>query len=256
MILIAAALAAAAPDAPPATSPVKSIPYPRADLAACSGKDDVQALTCRALNAESTGDYAGSATEFEQLAGRMGDNDAAARDRAWSAAGNMWIAANRPIEAANALDKALAGKTLTGQQLGMTQLDRARAAEAKGDVKGARTLLREAMATVPGDPFLYYFAASLARRDNDLPGARSSINRALAMAPESSEVLLEAGVIANQAGETAAAREYWTKAVAAGPTSAAGQAAKANLGQIDVPFTVTNQVAARPYGDGDGPPDQ
>lgn len=252
MILIAAALAAAAPDA----APTKPIPYPRADLGACSGKDDAQALTCRALNAESIGDYAASAAEFEQLATHIGDSDAAARDRAWSAAGNMWIAANRSTEAANALDKALAGKTLAGQQLGMTQLDRARAAEAKGDVKGARTLLREAMATVPADPFLYYFAAVLARRDNDLPGARSSINRALSMAPNSSEVLLEAGAIASQAGDTTAARDYWNKAVAAGPASAAGQAAQANLGQLDVPLTVTNKVAARPNGDGDGPEDK
>ena len=112
------------------------------------------------------------------------------------------------------------------------------------------------MATVPGDPFLYYFAAVLARRDQDLPGARSSINRALSLAPDSSEVLLEAGAIANDAGDTASARDFWAKAVAAGPASSAGQTARANLDQIDVPFTVTNKVAARPNGDGDGPDDK
>lgn len=255
MIFLAAALAAAAPTAEAAT-PTKPIAYPRADLAACTGKNDSEALTCRALSAESVGDYAGSAAEFENLAARVGSDDPVARDRAWSAAGNMWIAANRPNEAADALDKALAGKTLTGQQLGMTQLDRARAAEAKGDIKAARSFARDAMANVPGDPFLYYFAAVLAKRDNDLPGARSSINRAISMAPGSSEVLLEAGNIASLSGDSAGARAFWNRAISAGPSSAAGRNAQTNIDQLDVPLTVTNAVAARPDGDGEGPKDQ
>lgn len=246
MILIAAALALAAPTAGP------PIPYPKADLNACSGGSDVADLTCRALHAEQAGNFAESATEFEGLAARIGESDAAARDRAWSAAGNMWIAANRPDKAMAALDRALAGKTQSGQQLGMTQLDRARAAEMKGDLKTARAMINQATITISGDPYLYYFSAVVAQREGDYPRARSAINRAVSLAPTSSEVLLEAGNIASGSGDKDGARDYWTKAVTAGPQSAAGKTAQLLLRQLDVPLTVTNQVSAQPDGDGEG----
>lgn len=248
MILIAAAIAVAAPNA----GPVKPIPYPRVDLSACSGANDVGALTCRAMSAEKSGNFIESATEFEELATRIGDGDAAARDRAWSAAGNMWIAASRTDKAIAAIDKALAGQTLTGSQLGLTQLDRARAAEAKGDLKTARTMIDQATVTISGDPFLYYFSAVVAQREGDLPRARSAINRAVSLAPASSEVLLEAGNIAHGAGDDIGARDFWSRATAAGPQSAAGMAAQEQMRQLDIPLTVTNQVATRPNGDGEG----
>ena len=73
---------------------------------------------------------------------------------------------------------------------------------------------------------------------------------------ESAEVLFEAGHIAKAAGEDAQARDYWTRAVAADPNGQTGKAAREALAMTDAPLTVTNQVATRPDGDGEGPKDQ
>jgi tetratricopeptide (TPR) repeat protein len=164
----------------------------------------------------------------------------------------MWIAAGQPGKAALALDKALAGTGLQAEQHGLALLDRARAAEAQDDLKTARAKVSEAAKTISQDPFLWYFSAALAVREEDIPTAKLSINRALAMAPDSAEVLFEAGHVAEAAGENAEARDYWTKATKADPNGATGRAAREALAMSDVPLTVTNQVATRPDGDGEG----
>ena len=158
----------------------------------------------------------------------------------------------QPGKAALALDKALAGTGLQAEQHGLALLDRARAAEAQGDLKTARAKVNEAAKTISEDPYLWFFSAALALREEDVPTAKSSINRALAMVPDSPEVLFEAGHVAKAAGEDAQARDYWTKAVAADPKGPAGKAAREALAMTDAPLTVTNQVATRPDGDGEG----
>ena len=129
-----------------------------------------------------------------------------------AAAGNMWIAAGQPGKAALALDRALAGTGLLADQRGLALLDRARAAEAQGDLKTARAKLTEAAKTINEDPFLWYFSAALAIRENDVPAAKVAINRALTMIPNDPSVLFEAGHVYQAAGEDAKARDYWTKA--------------------------------------------
>lgn len=209
------------------------------------------AQACRAVEASKAGRFAEAATAFEQAAdlGQPGDP---ARDRALAAAGNMWIAAGQPGRAAVALDKALAGQGLQAEQHGLALLDRARAAEAQGDLKTARAKIDEAAKTIGEDPYLWYFSAAISLREENIPAAKSSINRALAMAPNSAEVLFEAGHIAKAAGEDAQARDYWTRAIAAEPNGPTGKAAREAMSMTDAPLTVTNQVATRPDGDGEG----
>ena len=232
--LIAAALAAATPAA-----------------SACPSVLTQEAQSCRALEASKAGKFAEAAAAFESTADLTPADDPA-RDRALAAAGNMWIAAGQPGKAAIALDKALAGKGLLAEQHGLALVDRARAAEEQGDLKTARAKVNEAAKTIGEDPYLWYFSAALAIREEDIPTAKSSINRALAMVPDSPEVMFEAGHVFHAAGEDARAREYWTKAVAADPNGATGKAAREALAMTDAPLTVTNQVATRPEGDGEG----
>jgi tetratricopeptide (TPR) repeat protein len=210
-----------------------------------------EAQACRAIEANKAGRFAEAATAFEGAADLAPANDPA-RDRALAAAGNMWIAAGQPGKAAVAIDKALAGTGLKADQHGLALLDRARAAEAQGDLKMARAKVNEAAKTISEDPFLWYFSAALSLREEDVPAAKSAINRALAMAPDSAEVLFEAGHIAKASGEDSQARDYWNRAVAADPNGPTGKAAKAALAMTDAPLTVTNQVATRPDGDGEG----
>jgi len=233
ILLLAAALAAQAP------------------AASCPTVLTQEAQACRAVEASKAGRFAEAAAAFEQAADLSQPGDPA-RDRALAAAGNMWIAANQPGKAALALDKALAGGGLQAEQHGLALLDRARAAEAQGDLKTARTRIDEAAKTIGDDPYLWYFSAAVSLREENIPAAKSSINRALAMAPNSAEVLFEAGHVAKAAGEEAQARDYWTRAIAADPNGPTGKAAREALNMTDAPLTVTNQVATRPDGDGEG----
>ena len=220
--------------------------------APCPTDSSSPAILCRAVAAEQAGHFDDAATGFESAAGQAKPGDPAA-DRMLAAAGNMWIAASQPGKAALALDRALAGTGLLADQRGLALLDRARAAEAQGDLKTARAKLNLAIPSIGEDPFLWYFNAALAIRENDPATAKVAINRALAMIPNDPTILFEAGHVYQAAGEDSKAREFWTRALAADPRGPSGQAARRALGMLDVPLTVTNQVAARPEGDGEGP---
>jgi tetratricopeptide (TPR) repeat protein len=235
--------------------PILALALAAAAPAACPSVLTQEAQSCRAVEASKADKFAEAAAAFEAAADLSAADDPA-RDRALAAAGNMWIAAGQPGKAAIALDKALAGKGLQAEQHGLALLDRARAAEAQGDLKTARAKVNEAARTISEDPYLWYFSAALAIREDDVAAAKSSINRALAMVPDSPEVLFEAGHVFQAAGEQATARDYWTRAVAADPNGPTGKAARQALAMTDAPLTVTNQVATRPDGDGEGPKDQ
>ena len=217
MILVIAAAIAAAP-APAATCPNLVTP---------------QAFVCRALQASNSGDSEAAAQAFEQAAGAQTDESEKARS--FAAAGNMWIAANEPGKAALALDKALTGTGLQAEQRGEALLDRARAAEAQNDLKAARAKLTEAERLISEDPFLWYFSAALAIRENDAVTAKAAIGRALTLEPNNSTVLFEAGHVYHFAGETEAARSYWSRASAADPGGKSGQAAREALKLLPAP---------------------
>jgi tetratricopeptide (TPR) repeat protein len=236
IIALAAVLAVQA--APPSASP-------------CPTVLTQAAQSCRAVEANKAGRFAEAAAAFESAADLTPAGDPA-RDRALAAAGNMWIAAGQPGKAALALDKALAGTGLQAEQHGLALLDRARAAEAQNDLKTARAKVKQASETISEDPYLWFFSAALALREEDIPTAKASINRALAMAPESAEVLFEAGHVAKAAGEDVQARDYWAQATKADPNGPTGKAAREALAMTDAPLTVTNQVATHPEGDGEG----
>lgn len=223
--------------------------------APCPTDASAPAQLCRAVAAQAEGRFAESAAGFEAAAGLAKPGDPAA-DRMLAAAGNMWIAADQPGKAALAIDRALAGTGLLADQRGLALLDRARAAEAQGDLKTARAKVFEAAKTISEDPFLWYFSAALAIREQDIPAAKVAINRALAMIPNDPTVLFEAGHVYHSAGDDGKARDYWSRALAADPAGPSGQAAKRALAMLAVPLTVTNQVAARPDGDGEGPEDR
>src|SRR5687768_8648320 len=246
MIFLLAVAALAGPPAQPALT------YPKADIINCAVSEDVDSLLCRAVEAGKQGRFADGAPLFEQAAAKFAATNPARRDQALAAAGNLWIAAGQPGKAALALDKALAGTGLQAEQHGLALLDRARAAESQNDLKTARAKVTEAAKTISEDPYLWFFSAALALREDDIASAKSSINRALAMVPDSPEVLFEAGHIAQAAGEDAQARDYWTKTVTMDPRGQAGKAAREALAMTEAPLTVTNQIAARPEGDGEG----
>lgn len=235
MMLIAATLLAAA--------------QPAASAPPCAGQSGVAAKVCAAVEAQASGRFAEAAADFEAGAGLLKPGDPAT-DRMLAAAGNMWIAAGQPVKAAIAIDKALAGTGLLADQRGEALLDRARAAEAQGDLKTARAKVAAATEAIAQDPFLWYFSAALAIRENDPATAKLAIGRALALEPSDPTVLFEAGHVFHFAGDDARARDYWARAAAADPRGKSGDAARRALAMLDVPLTVTNQVTAAPIAEG------
>ncbi|MFL6753230.1 MAG: tetratricopeptide repeat protein [Sphingomicrobium sp.] len=216
ILTIAAALAAAAPAA-----------------SACPAVVTPDALVCRALEAQKAGDAEAAARSFEQAALAGSDKDPVTA-RMWAAAGNMWIAAGQAGKAALALDRALAGTRLQGEQRGEALLDRARAAEAQNDLRTARARLNEAGATIAGDPFYWYFSAALAIREGDKAAAQGAIGRALTLAPSDPTILFEAGHVAHFAGDDDKARGYWMRAAAGDPNGATGKAAAKAIEMLGV----------------------
>ena len=228
-LLIAAALAASAP----------------APAHACPELITPEALICRAIEAQAGGNDEAAAQSFEEAANASPENDPA-KARMFAAAGNMWLAANQPGKAALDLDKALAiPGALQAEQRGEALLDRARAAEAQNDLKTARAKVTEAAATISDDPFLWYFSAALAVRENDAATAQAAINKALAMAPADASILFEAGHVAHFTGDEVGARTYWQRAAERDPGGAIGKAARDALTLLPVPLTVNTDPAPR-----------
>ena len=211
----------------------------QASAPSCPDVVTPQAFVCRALQASKSGNSEASAQAFEQAAGAQ--TDEAEKARLWAAAGNMWIAANQPGKAAVALDKALAGGGLQAEQRGEALLDRARAAEAQNDLKTARSKVTEAARTISEDPFLWYFSAALAIRENDAVTAKASIGKALTLEPNDPTVLFEAGHVYHFAGDLKAARDYWSRASAADPKGKSGQAAREALAMLPAPAAATTR---------------
>jgi len=223
ILLLAAAAAAAAP------------------AATCPDLVTPDALVCRALEAQKSGDDQAAAQGFEEAAKASPDKDPKTA-RMYAAAGNLWIAANQPGKAALDLDKALTLPGLEAEQRGEALLDRARAAEAQNDLKTARAKANEAAATIAEDPFYWYFSAALAIRENDPITAKSAIGKALTMAPSDPVILFEAGHVADFTGDQNQARSYWMRAAGSDPNGPVGKAAAKAIEMLGVTPTVKTET--------------
>ena len=222
-LLVAAAVAVAAPACPDVVTP--------------------DALVCRALEAQNAGDDQAAAQAFEEAAKASSDQDPKTA-RLYAAAGNLWIAAKQPGKAAFALDRALALPGLVAEQRGEALLDRARAAEAQNDLKTARAKVNEAAASISADPFYWYFSAALAIREQDAATAQAAIGKALTLAPSDPTVLFEAGHVAFFAGDEEKARSYWMRAAGNDPGGPIGKAAAKAAEMLGV--TPTLKAEAEP----------
>jgi tetratricopeptide (TPR) repeat protein len=229
-ILLAAALASAAPPAHP-------VPAAPAANAGCSDVVTPDALVCRALDAQKSGNPEAAAQAFEEAAKASSEKDPKTA-RMFAAAGNMWIEANQPGRAALDLDRALALPGMEAEQRGEALLDRARAAEAQGDLKTARAKVTEAAPSIPDDPFYWYFSAALAIREGDAATAKAAIGKALTLAPSDPTVLFEAGHVAHFTGNDDEARGYWTRAARTDPDGETGKAAAKAVEMLGVTPTI------------------
>jgi tetratricopeptide (TPR) repeat protein len=224
ILAIAAAVAAAAPAS-----------------STCPDVITSDALVCRALGAQKSGDNQSAAQAFDEAAKASSDKDPKTA-RLYAAAGNLWIAAGQPGKAALDLDRALTLPGLEAEQRGEALLDRARAAEAQDDLKTARARANEAAQTISDDPFYWYFSAALAIREGDAITARSAIGKALTLAPSDPAILFEAGHVADLSGDDDQARSYWMRAAGSDPNGPIGKAAAKAIEMLGVTPTVKTEA--------------
>jgi tetratricopeptide (TPR) repeat protein len=226
-LFVAAAVVAAAPATQPAP----------AASASCPDVVTPDALVCHALEAQKSGHPDAAAQAFEEAAKASSEKDPKTA-RMFAAAGNMWIEANQPGKAALDLDRALALPGMEAEQRGEALLDRARAAEAQGDLTTARTKLTEAAPSIPDDPFYWYFSAALAIREGDAATAKAAIGKALTLAPSDPTILFEAGHVAHFTGDDDQARSYWMRSAGSDPNGETGKAAAKAVEMLGVAPTV------------------
>lgn len=193
----------------------------------------VLARQCEGLAYVTQKRWAPAATAFESAAREAETKSDGRAAILWVQAGNAALAGNDPAKATTYFDGALARGQLTGDALGETHLDRARARAALGDLKGARGDLDLATKNVPADPLGWLLSATLARKMNDLSRAQTDIAEAAKRSPDDASVALEAGNIAILSGHDDAARTAWAAAVKLAPNSASAKAASESLGRLD-----------------------
>lgn len=255
ILMLAAALQAASPIAPPVAAPgiatVKGADPREARYNLCvrlAGSDPVAARAeavrwgtsggawfarqCAGLAYTQEGNFVAAAAEFEAAAKAA----EVARDRRaanyWAQAGNARLAAGDVPRARAALDTALVAGTLEGLALGEAQLDHARVLVAANEPAAARRDIDLALTHAADDPLAWLLSATLARRQGDLARARTDIAEALKRASDDASVQLEAGNIAAASGDEAGARTAWTAATRRAPDSTAGRSARTALAQF------------------------
>ncbi len=190
------------------------------------------ARQCLGFAQSKAGQYAAATESFVQAAQEA---EAASDWRAsnlWAQAGNAALAAGDAVRARTLIDAALAGGRLTGVQLGLAHLDRARAALVMADWEAARADLDRAQAEASQDPLAWLLSATLARRQGDLARAQADITVAAQLGPRDAAIALEAGNIAAAADNLDAAEASWTSAAALGGNSPQGEAARARLEEL------------------------
>ena len=199
--------------------------------------------------AQSKGGLYDAATEsFVRAAG---DAEVARDWRAanlWAQAGNAALAAGDAERARRHIDAALVQGRLTGVQLGLAHLDRARAALLLELWTDARTDLDLAAQHAAQDPLVWLLSATLARRQNDLARAQADITVAAQLGPRDAAIALEAGNIAAAGDRLEAAQRSWESAVALGGNTPAATTARARLAEL---AAFTAEAAAPPI----SPPD-
>ena len=192
----------------------------------------LMARRCLGLAFAAQGQWASTATVYEQAAQEAEATNDPGRAGFRAQAGNAWLAAGEAQRALQALDAALTNAGLDQAQRGQALLDRARAQVALGHADRARTDLDTALQLVPSEGIAWYLSAALARRAGDQARAATDIARARQLAPEDPDILLLAGTIVGQGGNMNEAYALYRRVVELAPDSEAGRQAAASLATV------------------------
>ena len=160
------------------------------------------------------------------------DHQGPARQRArlLADAAQAWLNADELERAEGVLDSAL----LLEDQNPDIWISRAVVRASRDNLSGAQTDLDSAILLDPFDGEALALRANARRRLGQSDGALQDAERALMIDPRFPEALLERGLLRATAGDLAAARKDWLSILNVAPDSAAADAARENLEQMDV----------------------
>lgn len=191
---------------------------------------------CMAVALVSLHRYGEAAVKLDALARGGFTNDPSMRTELFDQAGNAWLLANNPDNAVGSFTAALALDPSDADILA----DRARANAMKKMWARADSDLSAALLVNPARADLLVLRGSARHAMGRKPEARADFEQALAIHPGLADALLERGMMKLESGDVAGARADWSQVVATASGTAAGDAARQRLADI--------QPAPKPVG--------
>lgn len=187
-------------------------------------------MHCQAAADFALGDHSGAATLLDTLA--RANNDVTQPGRGVTLhrqAARAWMAARQPDRALVSITHALA---LAPDNADL-YIERAQVLVEQERLREAINDLDRAIDRDPNRVDALVFRATALRRLKALANAESDLDYALALDPDSVEALLERGVVRRLRGDVGGARQDWEEVVTLAPKTAASDAAKAYLMELD-----------------------
>jgi tetratricopeptide (TPR) repeat protein len=183
---------------------------------------------CMAVALVSLHRYGEAAVKLDALARGGFTSDPSMRTALFDQAGNAWLLADNPDNAIGSFTAALAIDPSDADLLA----DRARASAMKKMWARADSDLSAALLVNPARTDLLVLRGSARHAMGRKPEARADFEQALAIHPGLADALLERGMMKLESGDVAGARADWSQVVATAPGTAAGDAARQRLADI------------------------
>lgn len=174
--------------------------------------------------------YGEAAYRLDQLAHDPSAGGADNRADILDQSGNAWMLADQPQNAVASFSAAL---KLTPDNADILA-DRARARAMRKNWSGAVADLGAALMIAPDHPEWLVLRASARRALGDNKAARADLDKALRLKPDYDEALVERGAMEFDAGNRKAARADWRKVIMEAPKSAAADAARTHIEQLEL----------------------
>lgn len=190
----------------------------------------IAAEHCAALALIALDEPGEAASRLDQLAQRGDAGSTTERAALLSQAGNAWLLANQAENAETAFSAAL--KLTPGDP--DIWIDRSRARAMRQDWANAEADLSKSLTLGAKKPEAYVLRASARVAQGDQLGYQSDIGAALSVDPTFPDALVERGIIKLKRGDKAGARADWLQVLLRAPDSAAGDAARLHIEQLEV----------------------
>ena len=201
---------------------------------------------CAAVALTGMKKFADAGERLDKLGENPALGDASMRSEVLAQAGNAWLLAGRPAQAAQSFNAALSFVPGDADTL----IDRARASALLGRWPAAEQDLSAALVSNPSLVEALVLRASARRAQGNWPGAEGDATKAILLEPNSLEALVELGLIRAGKGDKAGAREAFLAVLAKDPKSPAADSARDAIASLDVrpprtPRILPNKPAAQ-----------